>query len=119
MRHLNIKISLLAALLCGLIVTGCLTAQKKSAPAKAISTSTGLSTGPNDGRIAYITARLLEQLHFSQQPLDSEMSKKFFDGYLEALDPSRENFLQPDVDEFARYRTNLDLFTTGGHEQSN
>jgi len=119
MRHLNIKISLLAALLCGLIVTGCLTAQKKSAPATAaISTSTGLSPGPNDGRITYITARLLEQLHYSQQPLDSEMSKKFFDGYLEALDPSRENFLQPDIDEFAHYRTNLDMFTVGGRGRS-
>src|SRR5277367_3790980 len=75
----------------------------------------GLSPGPNDGRIAYVTARLLEEFHYSQQPLDAEMSEKFFDGYLETLDPRRENFLQPDIDEFAHYRTNLDTLTIGEH----
>src|SRR6267142_4404083 len=70
-----------------------------------------LSPGPNDGRIAYVTARLLDNYHYSQQPFDTEMSDKFFDGYLETLDPRRENFLQPDIDEFAHYRTNLDALT--------
>jgi len=73
-----------------------------------------LIPGPNDGRIAYMTARLLEEYHYSQHPLDMEMSEKFFDGYLESLDPRRENFLQSDFDEFAHYRTNLDAFTIGG-----
>ena len=116
----NIEIYLLAALLCALAITGCLAAQEKSQPATtpALPVSV-LKPGPNDGSIAYWTARLLEEIHYSQQPLDPEMSKRFFDGYLEALDPGRENFLQSDVDEFARYRTNLDLFMNGGHEQSN
>ena len=74
-----------------------------------------LAPGPNDARIAYWTARLLEDFHYSQQPLDAAMSEKFFDGYLDSLDPRRENFLQSDIDEFAHYRTNLDLFTLGGH----
>jgi carboxyl-terminal processing protease len=119
MRHQKIKISLLAALLGALVVTGCLTAQKNSpSAAVTVAPSAGLSPGPVDGRIAYMTARLLEELHYSQQPLDSELSEKFFDGYLEALDPNRENFLQSDIAEFAHYRTNLDLFTTGGRERS-
>ncbi len=75
-----------------------------------------LVPSPNDGHIAYVTARLLELYHYSQQPLDAEMSKKFFDGYLETLDPNRENFLQSDIDEFAHYRTNLDQYTLGSHE---
>jgi len=74
-----------------------------------------LSPGPNDGRIAYVTARLLDNYHYSQQPFDTEMSEKFFDGYLETLDPRRENFLQPDIDEFTHYRTNLDALTIGEH----
>src|SRR5271154_4110077 len=74
----------------------------------------GLSPGPNDGRIAYVTARLLEEFHYSQQPLDAEMSEKFFDGYLETLDPRRENFLQSDIDGFAHWRTNLDKLTIDG-----
>jgi carboxyl-terminal processing protease len=74
-----------------------------------------LSPGPNDGRIAYATAKLLVNNHYSRQPLDTEMSEKFFDGYLERLDPRRENFLQSDVDVFAHYRTNLDALTIGEH----
>jgi carboxyl-terminal processing protease len=81
----------------------------------ATNTSAHLSPGSNDGRIAYVTARLLEEYHYSQQPLDAEMSEKFFDGYLETLDPRRENFLQSDIDEFAHYRTNLDQLTIGEH----
>jgi carboxyl-terminal processing protease len=70
-----------------------------------------LSPGLTDGRIAHVTAQLLEYYHYSQQPLDTEMSEKFFDGYLETLDPRREDFLQSDLDEFAHYRTNLDKLT--------
>jgi carboxyl-terminal processing protease len=75
-----------------------------------------LKPGPNDGRIAYLTARLLEELHYSQQPFDAEISKKFFDGYvggMEGLDPRHENFLQSDLAEFSHWRTNLDTLTVG------
>jgi carboxyl-terminal processing protease len=86
--------------------------------ADATNAPAPLLPGPNDGRIAYMTARLLEEFHYSQQPLDVEMSKKFFDGYVEALDPRRENFLQSDLAEFAHYRTNLDAYTIGGRRQA-
>ncbi|HUA67999.1 MAG TPA: carboxy terminal-processing peptidase [Candidatus Saccharimonadales bacterium] len=70
-----------------------------------------LTPGPNDGRIAYVTARLMEEYQYSQQPLNEEMSKKFFDGYLDSLDPQHLYFLQSDIAEFAVYRTNLDTLT--------
>jgi carboxyl-terminal processing protease len=79
------------------------------------NTTARLSPGPNDARIAYVTAGLLENYHYSQQPLDAEMSEKFFDGYLETLDARRENFLQSDIDGFAHWRTNLDKLTIGAH----
>jgi len=75
-----------------------------------------LVPGSNDGRIAYVTASLLENYHYSRQPLDTEMSKKFFDGYLQMLDPRRENFLQADVAEFDHFRTNLDQYTISHRE---
>src|SRR6267154_4704994 len=56
-----------------------------------------VSPGPSDARIAYVTARLLEEFHYLQEPLDTEMSERFFDGYLDTLDPRRENFLQSDI----------------------
>ena len=77
-----------------------------------------LMPGPSDGRIAYVTARLLENFHYSRQPLDAGMSQKFFDGYLAMLDPRRENFLQSDVDEFAHFRTNLNAYTINDEQSA-
>jgi len=73
-----------------------------------------LQPGPDDPRIAYVAARLLEDYHYLQHPLDQELSVKFFDGYIDSLDPRHENFLQSDLAEFARFRTNLDVLTVGG-----
>jgi carboxyl-terminal processing protease len=72
-----------------------------------------LKPGPNDPNIAFVTARLLESYHYLQHPFDRSMSVKAFDGYIDALDPRHENFLQSDLDEFAGIRTNLDLLTVG------
>jgi carboxyl-terminal processing protease len=119
MRHLktkNIRPIAFAAAFCFLTVAGCV-ATKKTPPAPpATQAPVGLKPGPNDCHIVYWTARLLEEYHYSQQPLDMEMSKKFFDGYVETLDPRRENFLQSDLAEFAHYRTNLDTLTIGRHD---
>ena len=68
-----------------------------------------------DSRIAYMTARLLEDYHYLQEPIDTNISEKFFVQYIGMLDPRRENFLQTDMDEFALYRTNLGAYTIGGH----
>jgi carboxyl-terminal processing protease len=91
-----------------LILLGSLTTgltQNTNAPVRT------LKPGPNDPRIAYVTARLLEEYHYSQQPLDMAMSEKFFDGYFETLDPRHENFLQSDLNDFGNYRTNLQRLT--------
>ncbi len=70
-----------------------------------------LKPGPMDPRIALVTARLLEEYHYSQHPLDEEYSKRFFDNYIDSLDPRHENFLQSDMAEFSHWRTNLDKLT--------
>ena len=89
------------------------------APAPAAPTNLVLRPGPNDPQIAYITARLLEEFHYSQQLLDTNVSGKFFDGYVDTLDPRHEHFLQSDLAEFAFYRTNLDAFTLGTDRTAN
>lgn len=78
-----------------------------------------LTPGPNDPRIAYVAALLLENLHYSQRQLDEEMSIRFYDSYINALDPRHEDFLQTDLAEFNHYRTNLDQLTVGGHAVAN
>jgi carboxyl-terminal processing protease len=107
MRLLRIKASVVVALIV-LLDLSCF------ADPSATNTLPRVLPGPNDGRIAYVTARLLDNYHYSQLPFDEDMSAKFFDGYLEMLDPRRENFLQPDIDSFAHWRTNLDKLTVGG-----
>ena len=108
------------------IAVGCVAAKDKASPAPASApaspspeaASPGLEPGANDGRIAYFTAGLMENFQYSRLPLDTELSKKFYDGYLDSLDPRHENFLQSDLDEFAHYRTNLDEYIVGSHERS-
>jgi carboxyl-terminal processing protease len=70
-----------------------------------------VSPGPSDGKIAFVTAKLLQQTHFSKQAFDAGVSSKFLDHYLEALDPQHVHFLQSDLTEFERYRTKLGELT--------
>jgi carboxyl-terminal processing protease len=109
MRHLKIKtLTVIASvLLLGSFVLFNLIA----GPAATTAAPETLVPGPNDARIAYVTARLLEEFHYLQEPLDTELSERFLDGYIETLDPRRENFLQSDIASFAYYRTNLDHLT--------
>ena len=99
MNHAKIKAlaSIASAALAGfIIIAGCAApqtvppqpaTQTNVSPALMTQTNILLAPGPNDARITYVTARLLEEFHYSQQLLDTEISEKFFDGYLETLDP--------------------------------
>jgi len=111
MRTLLLPVAVIAA---GLALwAGC---ESTQAPAQALPSLPvkGLQPGPGDPRIAYVTARLLEEYHYRQTALDSGLSAKFFDGYIDSLDPRHEIFLQTDLTEFAAFRTNLDKLTLGG-----
>jgi carboxyl-terminal processing protease len=63
--------------------------------------------GPLDGKIASVTARMLEAHHYLRTRFDDKVSAKFFDRYLETLDPAHLHFTQGDLAEFEGYRTNL------------
>ncbi len=109
-RIRNFSLALLIPAIALAIWAGCETSQS-DVPALPALPPTALKPGPNDPRIAHVAARLLEEYHYSQHPLDEALSEKFFDGYIDSLDPRHENFLQSDIDEFAIYRTNLDKLT--------
>ena len=70
-----------------------------------------LNAGPNDANIARVTGLILERYHYSKQPLNDEVSSKFLDRYLNALDNLHIYFLQSDLAEFEEYRTTLDDLT--------
>src|SRR2546423_13799083 len=78
-----------------------------STSANAPITHFEFKPGPLDGQIAFVTAGLLEQIHYSKQPFDRSVSSKFLDRYLEALDPQHLHFLQGDIAQFEKYRTRL------------
>ncbi len=61
--------------------------------------------------IARLTSKLLEQVHYSQQPFNDEISGRLFDRYIDTLDGLRLHFLQSDVAEFEVYRNQLDDLT--------
>jgi carboxyl-terminal processing protease len=64
--------------------------------------------GPNDRHIAVAVRRHLEREHFLKQPIDDAMSRRWFDAFLEALDPTKVYFTQSDIDRFAAKRDLLD-----------
>jgi carboxyl-terminal processing protease len=82
-----------------------------SSEAAKWSTPVHLAPGTNDVRIAHLTARMLEQFHYLHQRFDSKVSSRFLDYYIKSLDPQRMHFLQADIDEFEKYRTNLGTLT--------
>ena len=60
-------------------------------------------------QIAISVGRLLEEGHYTHQPLTDEVSRKFLQTYLELLDFSHLFFTQQDVDALnAKYGTSID-----------
>ncbi|MBA3882277.1 MAG: carboxy terminal-processing peptidase [Chthoniobacterales bacterium] len=60
-------------------------------------------------QVAVSVGRLLEEGHYTHQPLNDEVSKKFLRTYLEILDFSHLFFTQQDVDALtAKYGTSID-----------
>jgi carboxyl-terminal processing protease len=96
--------------------------QPAGPPATAQPESADLSTnvfaplkpGPDDGKIAYTTAYLLEHQQFLRRSFNETTSSRFFDKYVETFDPEHFHFLQGDIAGFEHYRTNLHRLTLYG-----
>ncbi len=109
--YLNVVLKKLIRNFCGGILLVILCA-KPALPVRAQTNNEKvLKPRPEDGRIAYVTARMLEEAQYSHHPFDATISGEFLDRYLEALDPQHLFFLQSDLAAFEPYRTNLDHLT--------
>jgi carboxyl-terminal processing protease len=51
---------------------------------------------------------VIEKGHYNPATIDDSFSKGVYKDYLNALDPSKRFFLQSDIDEFAKYETQID-----------
>jgi len=69
-----------------------------------ISQSWADPAGPTaeDRDITRAVIDLLERDHLLQRPIDDEIARRWFKGYLEALDPRKIFFYQSDIDEFEK-----------------
>ncbi|MEQ1507523.1 MAG: carboxy terminal-processing peptidase, partial [Myxococcota bacterium] len=68
----------------------------------------GLTPAPYEREVATIVAEMLQRYHYDKHPIDDEMSERWLDNYLDALDYGRMVFLQSDIDEFETHRDTLD-----------
>jgi carboxyl-terminal processing protease len=76
-----------------------------------------IAASPDEPTIAALTAGRLELTHYSRQRFDDEVASRFLDRYIDSLDSHRLYFLQSDIDEFDRYRTQLDQMTIRGNTE--
>jgi len=51
---------------------------------------------------------VIERGHYEPAAMDDKFSKGVYKDYIEALDPSKRFFLQSDIEEFAKYETQID-----------
>ncbi|MCZ7640750.1 MAG: hypothetical protein M5U12_34660 [Verrucomicrobia bacterium] len=67
--------------------------------------------GPYDPNVTRLTAQMLMTMHYSRHALDEEYAQRFYDRYLDILDPQRLHFTQADLDEFEPYARKLSELT--------
>ena len=93
--------------------TSCVLLALITAATVATAAETGKpgGTDPTEGNIAKMAGNILQKSHYSRQKFDENISKKFFDRYLDSLDPLHCLFLQSDLREFDVYRAKLDELT--------
>jgi carboxyl-terminal processing protease len=69
---------------------------------------TALIEGVQDSNIVRMVGQILRRQHYVKVPFNDDLSEKFFDRYVDSLDNQRIFFLQSDLEEFAKYRDQLD-----------
>ena len=69
---------------------------------------TPLEAGSNERRIARVVGQYMPKMHYSKLKLSDDLSEKWFDNYIKALDANKYFFTQQDVDEFSKQRTHLE-----------
>ena len=105
-----------AVLVALLLVVGTLllgTARSPTATANA-TTTTDLAPTERHAKVARLVSSMFERSHYRQAPVNDPVSSLVLDRYLDSIDGSRSYFLASDIQEFEKYRYELDdAITTG------
>ena len=67
-----------------------------------------VSDPEKDKMLIELLTFVIEKGHYNPAVVDDTFSKGVYKDYLNALDPSKRFFLQSDMDEFAKYETQID-----------
>lgn len=100
------RLKMVRQLSLALITTWMVASLVNAAPDKPPTDS--LTPGPNDRQITLAVRSYLEREHFLRHPIDDEIAHRWFDTFLESLDPMKVYFLQSDIDGFRQKRDQLD-----------
>jgi carboxyl-terminal processing protease len=71
-------------------------------------TTKNIEDPDKDKLLLDLISYVLERGHYDAKDMDDAFSEGVFDDYMDALDPYRRVLLQKDVNEFSKYRTQLD-----------
>lgn len=61
-----------------------------------------------DKALVRVLRFILAEAHYQPVPIDDAFSEAVFTDFLEVLDPSKHYFLQSDIDEFAKFKHQID-----------
>lgn len=89
-------------------------AQEQATGVAAQAPAAAIKPGDQDSLVSRLVMQLLPKRHISGRKVDDEISARAMDIYLKALDPMKLYFEQSDIDEFAKYRTQIDDLTLRG-----
>jgi carboxyl-terminal processing protease len=84
--------------------------------ARAPSSAATVDFAPTErhARVARLVSSMFERSHYRQAPVNDPVSSLVLDRYLESLDGMRSYFTAADIEEFERYRYQLDDAITEG-----
>ncbi|GGK43643.1 tail-specific protease [Lutibacter litoralis] len=66
------------------------------------------NTDPKDKVLITILNYVLTQWHYHPQDINDSFSNNLFNSFIEDLDPTKRYFLQSDIDEFSKFKNDLD-----------
>jgi len=89
-------------------------AQDRTVGVPAAGPAAGLKQGEQDSLVSRLVMQLLPKRHISGRKVDDEISARALDNFLKSLDPMKLYFTQGDIDEFAKYKDQIDDLTLRG-----
>ncbi|TVP98419.1 MAG: tail-specific protease [Planctomycetaceae bacterium] len=89
-------------------------AQDRTVAPPAAAPAAGLKQGDQDSLVSRLVMQLLPKRHISGRKVDDEISARALNNFLKSLDPMKLYFTQGDIDEFAKYKDQIDDLTLRG-----